>query len=142
MKILKLKRVGENRETSFGVLSVITYGYIVSPICNIIENAWEGNKADVSCIPKGVYRLYRRPTTKASINGESFGIEGVHRRSNILFHIGNTHQDTLGCPLTVSEFGRLIVEGVDTLGGFNSRKAFSVFMDVMGTDEEATLIVE
>jgi hypothetical protein len=141
MKILELNRVGENDNTTFGVLSKITYGNKILPICNILENSWQDNKADISCIPKGVYSLQRGPTTKATINGETFQITGVPRRTSIKFHIGNTHLDTLGCPLTVSSFGRLTIEGSSILGGYKSRVAFSTFMEVMGEDEEATLIV-
>lgn len=141
-KILELNRVGENGDTTFGVLSQITWGNQVMPICNIIENGWQNNKADVSCIPKGSYTIVRCKTTKTTINGETFMVMGVPRRTEIKFHIGNTHYDTLGCPLTVSSFGRLNVRGSSTLGGHHSRDAFTTFMLILSEVEEATLIVK
>ena len=142
MKILELARVGGNHDTSFGVLSLLTFGDKILPICNIIENSWQDNKADVSCIPKGVYPLKRGTTRKTTINGETFQVMGVARRTDIKFHIGNTHYDTQGCPLTISTFGRLNVRGNSVLGGFSSRIAFIAFMLAMDGVDEATLIVK
>lgn len=141
-RILELNRVGENADTTFGVLSVVGWGDQIMPICNIIENSWQNNKADVSCIPKGVYMIVKCTTSKTTINGETFKVMGVPRRTQIKFHIGNTHYDTEGCPLTVSSWGRLIIKGISTLGGHSSRRAFGAFMDMMIGLDEATLIVK
>ena len=141
-RILELNRVGENTDTTFGVLSVIGWGDQIMPICNIIENSWQNNKADVSCIPKGVYTIIRCQTAKTTINGETFKVIGVPRRTNIKFHIGNTYLDTEGCPLTISKFGRLVIKGTSILGGHSSRDAFQQFMYGMVGIDEATLIVK
>lgn len=142
MKILELNRIGENEDTTFSVLSYITRGNNVMPICNILENGWKENKANISCIPKGSYPLQRGTTNKPTTNGETFQVMGVARRTLIKFHIGNTHYDTLGCMLTISEFGWLTVKGASILGGYESRKAFARFMDVMAREEEAVLNIK
>ena len=143
MKILKLTRIGENSDSTFGVLSSITYGSIVSPICSIIENSWQDNKQDISCIPKGIYPLIKRTTTRTVLDDKiTYGVMGVPRRTGILFHIGNTHYDTKGCPLTVSTFAKLLARGTSISGGLGSKIAFEGFRKVMEDVEEATLVVE
>ncbi len=85
--ILKLNRSGENKTTTFGTLSRVVYGNLIHPICNMIENSWENNKQDVSCIPKGTYGIVRSQTTKTTVDGYAFFIQGVPHRTNILMHI-------------------------------------------------------
>ncbi len=139
--ILELNRTFENEDTTFGTLAKIRKGIYKDPICNIIENNWENNKQDVSCIPPGTYTIIRGPTGRTTINGTTFRVQGVPNRTKIVFHIGNTHLDTLGCPLTISEFGRLTVKGSSILGGHESKQAFRIFMIALSEVNEATLIV-
>ena len=140
--ILELNRTAENEDTTFGTLSKIRKGIYKDPICNIIENNWENNKQDISCIPPGAYTIIRGLTGRTTIDGSTFKVQGVVNRTNIVFHIGNTHLDTLGCLLPVSEFGRLTPKQVSIMGGYNSKKAFSNFMLALSGVDEATLIVK
>lgn len=139
--ILELIRTAENEDTTFGTLVKIRKGIFKDPICNIIENNWENNKQDISCMPPGKYTILRGPTSRTTIDGTTFRVQGVHHRTDIVFHIGNTHLDTEGCPLPVSEFGRLIHQGSSIMGGYNSKKAFSNFMLALSEVDQATLIV-
>lgn len=140
--ILELNRVGENDLTTYGVLSKVTWGGRILPICNIIENNWENNKANVSCIPSGIYTLERGKTSRTVLEDrETFSFVGVRHRTQIKFHIGNTHFDTEGCLLPVSSFGWIDVKGVSVLGGLSSRAAFTKFMEALEGLEEATLII-
>lgn len=139
--VLELNRICENEDTTFGTLVKIRKGIFKDPICNIIENKWENNKQDISCIPPGSYTIYRGPTGRTTIDGSTFRVAGVHHRTNIVFHIGNTHLDTLGCPLPVAEFGRLTIKGSSIMGGYYSKKAFGNFMLALSEVEETTLIV-
>lgn len=141
--ILELNRVGENDLTTYGVLSKVTWGGRILPICNIIENNWDNNKANVSCIPAGVYTLSRAKTSRTVLSDrETFEFAGVRHRTQIKFHIGNTHFDTEGCLLPVSSFGWLDVKGVSVLGGLSSRAAFTAFMEILKGLDEATLIIK
>ncbi len=139
--ILELNRTFENESTTFGTLAKVRKGIYKDPICNIIENKWDNNKQDISCIPPGIYTIYKGLTNTTTIDGKSFFIEGIVNRTLIVFHIGNTHLDTKGCPMPVSSFGRLTVKGVSILGGYSSKTAFSNLMVVLSEVEEATLIV-
>ena len=68
--------------------------------CDTLENPWINNKKNVSCIPKGEYkvrlRLARESATRDYLH---LLVEDVENRSYILFHIGNTPKDTSGCIL-------------------------------------------
>lgn len=139
--ILELIRISENEDTTFGTLVKIRKGIFKDPICNIIENTWENNKQDISCIPPGSYTILRGPTGRTTIDGSTFRIQGVHHRTDNVFHIGNTHLDTKGCPLPVSSFGRITVDRVSIMGGHESKKAFGNFMLALSEVDEATLIV-
>ena len=56
--------------------------------------------------------------------GETFEVQNVQQRDNILFHVGNVIEDSLGCILLGSSFGML---GEDR-GIIDSREAFKSFM--------------
>ena len=68
--------------------------------CDTLENPWINNKKNVSCIPRGEYkvrlRLARESATRDYLH---LLVEDVENRSYILFHIGNTPKDTSGCIL-------------------------------------------
>jgi hypothetical protein len=68
------------------------------------------NLPSVSCIAVGIYRCRRLLSPK---HGETFEVEGVPGRSHILFHEGNTEEDTEGCILLGTGFGGLVVRDED-----------------------------
>ena len=76
----------------------------------IAEDDWLDNALAISCIPAGSYVCRRRQSPKF---GDTFRIENVPGRSQILFHAGNTEEDTMGCLLVGSAFGALTVEDED-----------------------------
>jgi len=69
-------------------------------MCDTLENPWINNKKNVSCIPRGEYkvrlRLARESATRDYLH---LLVEDVENRSYILFHRGNTAKDTSGCIL-------------------------------------------
>ena len=69
-------------------------------ICDTLENSWQDNQRNVSCIPEGVYpvrlRLPRESGTRDYIH---LLVKEVKDRDYILIHIGNTAKDTSGCIL-------------------------------------------
>ena len=65
-----------------------------------LELAWQDNKKNVSCIPKGVYDVSKRhPEESESYKYQHLLVENVPNRNYILFHIGNYPKDTNGCIL-------------------------------------------
>ena len=69
-------------------------------MCDTLENPWINNKKNVSCIPRGEYkvrlRLARESATRDYLH---LLVEDVENRSYILFHKGNSAKDTSGCIL-------------------------------------------
>lgn len=74
--------------------------------CYTLENTWADNKPGVSCIPPGKHKLrvreeggfYSQYTERFDWHKGMVEVE-VKGRTFILFHIGNTHEDTKGCIL-------------------------------------------
>lgn len=95
-KLLTIIRVGQSSRGTFGVLK---YGEV--PFALTLERPWKDNKPEVSCIPVGSY-LCRR--IRSPHFGDTFEVTCVPGRFNILFHKGNTIEDTKGCILVAEEF--------------------------------------
>lgn len=94
-----LKRISSDPFRTFGVILIEgTPSYLT------LERPWKKNKINISCIPEGKYKcvFYNSPS-----KGPSYLVKDVKNRSNILIHIGNLADETQGCILIGSEFGRL-----------------------------------
>lgn len=94
--ILDLIRVGSSSRGTFGVLRL---GAV--PFCLTLERPWADNQQNVSCIPNGRYRCVRLRSPKF---GWTFEVTNVPNRTHVLFHSGNTIEDTHGCILVGEEF--------------------------------------
>jgi len=99
MKRMIIKR---NQETDDGMFGMIVDG--ITPFALTLENMWLNNKRNISCIPAGEYECRRVNSPKF---GDTFEVMNVPNRSHILFHKGNTEDDTAGCILIAEEFGEL-----------------------------------
>jgi hypothetical protein len=101
-----------------------------------LELPWVNGADDVSCIPEGVYRCYRRWSDKHKVF--LFGIEAPGR-DDLEIHIGNWPHDTEGCVLVGTSFSDDI-EGKGA-GITDSGEAFKHLMRVMkGVDEFALTV--
>lgn len=127
---LKLKRVSENDDATFGVL---INGNI--PFAVTLEPAWEDNKKGISCIPSGPYNCKRVKSPKF---GDTFEILDVVERTHILFHKGNSERNTQGCVLIAEEFGRLNGKAAVLASG----RGFTEFMSILKEVDEFDLIIE
>lgn len=127
---MKLKRVADTEIGTFGVL--IDSGV---PFAVTLENPWQNNLRFVSCIPEGTYRCKRVDSPNF---GDTFKIMDVPDREDILFHWGNTDEDTLGCVLVGEEFGKLYGQGAI----LRSKNGFNEFMEKLSGVEEFTLVIQ
>lgn len=122
---LDLIRVGQSDAGTFGVLRI---GHV--PFALTLEEPWRDNRQNVSCIPPGEYLCKRVQSPKF---GNTFEVQGVDRRSHILFHKGNTLEDTQGCILIGEEFA-VRQDGTPVLG--SSAVGFAEFLaKTKGVDE-------
>ena len=94
---LTLIRVGQSEKGTFGVLR---QGQV--PFALTLERPWLDNQQRVSSVPTGQYDCQRIVSPKF---GETFEITHVPDRSHVLFHKGNSVEDTAGCVLVAEEFG-------------------------------------
>ena len=127
---LKLKRVADNEDATFGVL---INGNI--PFAVTLEPAWEDNKKGISCIPSGPYSCKR---VKSPRFGDTFEILDVEGRTHILFHKGNSERNTQGCVLIAEEFGILNGKAAVLASG----RGFTEFMSILKEVDEFELIIE
>lgn len=110
------------------------------PLLASLELPWKNNQQQVSCIPEGEYscnRVLNRTTTGGSHLNVTFEVKDVPGRSGILFHPGNTVEDTKGCIL--------LGESFDSWGNIfaiiHSRTGFKKFINLVGKEEQISLKV-
>ena len=102
-------------------------------ICKTIELPWRNNKARVSCIPEGKYKIRKRFSAKFKWHLE---LINVKNRKYILFHPANNALKELnGCIAPVSQ---IIGEG----RGNESRKAFEKLKNLVFPYLENGFVVE
>ena len=119
MRIVELMRIEESEQGTIGVLKIDKQVF-----CFTLEPSDMLNKANVSCIPVQQYKCERVQSPKF---GNTFEITNVPGRSQVLFHSGNTADDTLGCIILGSTVGKL--RGQRAV--LNSGKTFERFMAIM-----------
>ena len=88
------------------------------PVCYTLELPWRNNQPNISCIPPGTYPF--KPVHNSPKFGAVPKIESVPGRTDILFHKGNTLQDTDGCVLV----GLVCNNAGETRTIHNSRDGF------------------
>lgn len=126
MHFMELVRVSYHPQGTFGVLidkKQESRRYIGGlPFAVTGEEVWRENKTSISCIPAATYNCKRWQSPKF---GETFLVQNVPGRSLILFHPGNTHEDTEGCILVAESFHVFN----QTAGVAQSQQGFKEFMD-------------
>ena len=69
-------------------------------MCDTLENPWQDNQRNVSCIPEGVYPVrLRLPRESATRDYLHLLVQEVPNRDFILVHRGNFPSQTQGCLL-------------------------------------------
>jgi hypothetical protein len=116
---MRLVRVSRNSEATYGVL---IQGY--TPFAVTLEDPWRENEREVSCIPAGTYQCVRVQSHKF---GDTFEVKDVPGRSHILFHAGNTTEDTMGCILVGRRFNDSITAKPSIL---DSKLGFTDFLKI------------
>ncbi len=97
MTTLVLQRLSMTKDGTFGVLMLND-----RPLCVTLEDPWNNNAQNISCIPAGVYKCVRHNGAKYK---NVWRLLDVPNRTAILIHSGNTTKDTQGCVLVGQSFG-------------------------------------
>lgn len=127
--ILELIRVGQSPRGTFGVLR---HGPV--PFALTLERPWFDNQPSTSCIPSGRYACKRVRSPKF---GDTYEVADVPGRSHILFHKGNTIDDTHGCILVAEEFSGTF----DQPTIVSSERGYREFMDLLDGRSAFTLVI-
>ena len=117
--VLELIRLFEAENGTLGALKINKL-----PFCVTLEPADRLNQISISSIPAQQYDVKRivSPTY-----GDCFEIMNVPGRTHILFHPGNTDDDTEGCILLAQYWGKLRGD----LAVLNSGATYRKFMAMM-----------
>ena len=99
MQQLKLKRVIESNKANLGIITLEG-----EEVCRTLENPWLDNKAYLSCIPKGKYKVEKYSSAKYP---DVWELKSVEDRTYILIHNGNLAKHTQGCILVGRNWGFL-----------------------------------
>lgn len=88
-----------------------TFGRLVmdkDELCKTLEDQWLDNTRKQSCIPVGRYLCVKHGWNNEPVRfRETWEITGVPNRTAILFHAGNSTDDTQGCVLVGHLFGMI-----------------------------------
>ena len=120
----ELIRVETGKKGSFGV-----WLWNGETFCVTLELPYRQNRKNVSCIPAGTYQCVLTPSplveriTKGKWK-QAYEITGIPNRSRVLVHPGNLVEDTEGCVLAASSYGKLKGERAV----LNSGATFDSFM--------------
>jgi len=130
MIIVELIRLEENqRFGTFGILRVNKRVF-----CATLEPPDLENLRNKSSIPAQQYLCRRYSSEK---HPTTFEVTNVPGRDRILFHPGNTVDDTAGCILLGQHFGKLR----EKRGVLNSGQTFRNFIGLMGAAQSFHLTI-
>lgn len=99
MEILNLTRLSTSPDGTIGVLT-----YKLIPICYTLEEPWENNERNISCIPAGSYVCTPERHKRWPASTCIYRVNNVPNRDGILIHPGNTLEDISGCILPGKSF--------------------------------------
>jgi len=120
--ILNLTRI--STDPNIGTFGVLKWEDSPAPFAVTLEDPWNDNKRNISCIPTGSYVCAPRVSPT---HGETFEVLDVENRTHILFHRGNTHINTQGCILIGESFHYL--NGIPSIR--SSREGFDEFYEAV-----------
>lgn len=120
-------------DKTIGCLSYIKNGKLYQ--FATLEPVWADNKKNISCIPEGEFNATKYPSKNF---GSTYSV-GVPERSGILFHAGNTTDDTTGCILIGDCFDMHRQHGPYLM---RSKASMIIFLDSLKDTQFFKLIVK
>jgi hypothetical protein len=103
--------------------------------CFTLELPWLENEANVSCIPKGTYKAFKRISQR---NGSVFELRNVPQRSSIQCHGGNYTRQIQGCILVGSSVTFLDADTIPDVT--NSKDTLAKLLALLPDEFEVTLL--
>lgn len=136
LPLILIKRIAMTPDFTLGV--VLEEGRV--PFCLSLERPWVNNQKEISCIPKGEYRIKRQIKPK---HGSCFEVMNVPNRTDILIHKGNFVWDSAGCIIFGEQFENVMTSHSDkpVTSVQQSGVAYSQFMAIMAGKDDGKLII-
>ncbi len=103
--------------------------------CFTLELPWLENESNVSCIPKGTYKAFKRTSQR---NGSVFELRNVQQRSSIQCHSGNYTRQIQGCILVGSSVTFLDADTIPDVT--NSKDTLAKLLALLPDEFEVTLL--
>jgi len=125
--MIELTRFGQFKDRTIGRLKYEDAEFWT------IERPWMDNKANISCIPDGYYKLRRHNSPRFGAN--MWEIANVPNRTYILIHVANTSRDVIGCIGLGSGLAS------DLEGVTRSRDAITKFYDLTENLVEEEIVI-
>lgn len=97
------------------------------PLCKTVELPWIHNRAGVSCIPDGTYKMIY--TYSPSFKRNTWRLVDVPKREGILIHAANYTRQLKGCIAPC--LSHADIDGDGTIDGANSGKALDLVEDAL-----------
>ena len=94
--------------------------------CKTCELPWKANMRNISCVPRGVYHVSHRESSKY---GNHLHIEDVKNRTFILIHVANFEEELRGCVAVGASYYDIDKDG--DLDITSSRKTMKMLIDVV-----------
>ena len=124
--LFRQKLLSNKKQTCGRFILIGDNGEIVFQ-CASLELPWKDNKPNVSCIPEGKYNVSKRNSPK--FGKDTFAINDVPGRSNILIHPGNFTREIQGCILLGERFSDIdkdkITDVVRSRAAINKAKSLA-----------------
>ena len=108
-----------------------------------VEEEWQDNQPNISCIPTGIYRCVRSTFHRGGY--ATYEVTEVPGRTLIKVHRANTEEDLRGCIGIGLGLGVLRVKDEDShqkihkLAALSTRKGFDAWMEWLGGVSEFNL---
>lgn len=103
--------------------------------CKTLELSWKENKRNISCIPRGEYKVILRFSEKY---GEHFLINEVEGRDFILIHAANYHTQLRGCIAVGKRYAD--INGDNELDVTSSRDTMESLLSILPDSFYITII--
>lgn len=121
IRTVKLTRIVDDGVQTSGKLEIDNFA------CMTLERAWKNNQSNISCIPRGTYRV--KYTFSPKFLKYTYQVMDVPNRTGIRIHSANYFFDLLGCIALGSGYSSLNSDREKDI--INSRATIKSFEDFM-----------
>jgi len=135
MRVVTLERIHFSDNEVIGLLRIVGSSFK----CLTIERPWKNNTPNISCIPRGTYKIIKDTFGKAEPPYPNYKVLKVPGRTFIEFHAANKANQLRGCIALGAELA-VMDNRIAITSSRNTHNDWMAFMNE-DTDDEAALII-